>query len=674
MNANRTYTVTEALLTASDWPTLSSHPQAYLAWPATPTRTNAALTDLDAFSRLDAPRVVSRPGPVRRLAIAFLGLSLYCNCFGVRGDTAGLTPYVMQGTPGNPIDPTKADKAPPGGAGGGWSEVPAEGITLQPDEVVVLATLNTFQGDKTKTWKIMLGKKGDDAQSKSLKANLKKENATGFNPDGDRIRPLRPQEFTIPRNTVQYDFEPQPEWERIDLRNSGTTPITFTIEVEVTSKCEAVTVQNNTYKSRCEFCATGPGVLRTNMLITQIFMFPQTIALDPSVPPTISAPTNTGNWFAVPVYDDPDGTNRPLGGVLFSTDGLGLSAGEECQFSFTMQGPAADMQYTMYAYDDVSQEFQDFAVNLQPTLAISVSNNSAGLQFDTVLGLNYILESSPDLTTWQPLQTFTGTGGLINSLTPLTGDSGFFRLHTVPAPVNLNPLALSTVTAVSPSNFLVLSFSEPVDPLTALNPANYFLGNNFGPIPVVNVSQLWSRAVKLTLPTPLTPNGNYFLGVDGVTDLNGNTNAPTTVPVAAFVPQIPCPGGVLLVQQAYSECNSDGFWHVVEDDWYRCPDGTTQKFRVSDTKTTQPCGNGQAAPSAAGLLYPMAADVATTCQSPVYKGQVLIRECVGGVWSVSTYLKYACLDGSIYLSGPVQNVPINPITPCNQPPPPMPAP
>ena len=53
--------------------------------------------------------------------------------------------------------------------------------------------------------------------------------------------------------------------------------------------------------------------------------------------------------------------------------------------------------------------------------------------------------------------------------------------------------------------------------------------------------------------------------------------------------ETPCEGGQLLTRLAYSECGPDGFWHVVEDDYYRCPDGVTRAFRVRDTPTTQPC-------------------------------------------------------------------------------------
>jgi hypothetical protein len=68
-------------------------------------------------------------------------------------------------------------------------------------------------------------------------------------------------------------------------------------------------------------------------------------------------------------------------------------------------------------------------------------------------------------------------------------------------------------------------------------------------------------------------NVNYFLGVRGVSDLAGNVMPPATFSFTAAPLQTPCPGGILMTKQVYSECNPDGFWHVVEDDYYRCPDG-----------------------------------------------------------------------------------------------------
>jgi hypothetical protein len=316
------------------------------------------------------------------------------------------------------------------------------------------------------------------------------------------------------------------------------------------------------------------------------------------------------------------------------------------------------------------QEFQDYDWNLRPGLSISASNNSLGLQFDSVLGETYTVQTSLDLHLWLPVQSFAGTGGIINWQTPMSGDKGFFRVSCVPSPIPTNPPSVIGISAPASSNVVVVTFSELVDSLTATEPANYFVFGGSQTIPIQSVSPLGSRAIELLLPSPLMPGTNYALGVRGVADPAGHVMAPATFQFGAVALQTPCPGGTLLARQTYSECNPDGFWHVVEDDWYDCPPVT--KFRVADTKTDQRCGPTQTPPNPVGLLYATDADVVSTCQSPVFIGQVKVCECLGGLWSVDTYLQYKCLDGTIYMSGPVQSVPMNPPTPCDQPPPPAP--
>ncbi|HWY74910.1 MAG TPA: Ig-like domain-containing protein, partial [Verrucomicrobiae bacterium] len=465
----------------------------------------------------------------------------------------------------------------------------------------------------------------------------------------------------------EWIFSPCPAWEWVSYKNTCNRAITIS-SVRAGSLCSSVRPSFHSLLAQgLRFGAPGPGATLTNEFINQVMLFPQTVAINTSAPMTFSAPTNSGNWTASPIYMDPFGNPAPLGGVLYTSDGPGLDPSMLCNFSFAMQGPA-DLQYTMYAYDSLMAEFQEYNLDLRPTLTITPGNNVVELDFNSVPGLNYILQGSADLHTWSPLQTFSGTGGSISGQTPMNGSMGFFRLGCQPAPLPGNPPVVSAITADALSNALTITFSEPVDSPTAANPANYFVGSSLGGTLTESPLQVRPDAVTLMLNTPLMPGVNYYLGVTGVSDTNGNVMVPATFPFAAATLQTPCAGGELLVRQAYSECNSDGFWHVVEDDYYACPPaGAVQKFRVADTKTTQPCATNT--PSPVGLLYPTAADVASTCQSPVLIGQVTVYECVGGLWSASTYLKYQCLDGTIYLSGPIANVPVNPPTGCSQPPP-----
>jgi hypothetical protein len=598
-------------------------------------------------------------------------LSVVTLLFALAGPVAALDAYVA-------TDKNDAKKEPPVGGGNGWlgGANVGLGVTVNANQTIWVACRNGYNPRGSKSWDITLTSTGLPAEVDSSNLTMVEGSGVGFDNLGKPINATGvggDSNAIIGVQRIHMSFSPCPEWEQLQLKNNGAVPITF--RIDVVAECTGWTMSSSTIRANTTF-GQESGIIPTNQLINQIYLFPKTVAVDQAVAPTFSAVSESGNWTPGFVFQDPYGNDHPLGGVLFSSDGDGLNPNQSCAYSFTMQGPAADLQYVMFAFDSVSQQFQEYDIDLRPTVTITAGNNAAALKFDSVLGLNYMLETSTDLHNWQPRQTFTGTGAAINGSSSMNGPLGFFRLRCVPSAPSNQPPSLSALNSVAFSNTIIITFSEPVSTVTAANPANYMVGGNLGPMPIQSVSPVWPRAVKLTLGTTLMPGNNYFLGVQGVRDLSGTVMTPTTLPFTATTLQNPCPGGTLLVQQAYSECNPDGFWHVVQDDWYQCPDGTKQKFRVADTKTTVLCGAGQAAsaPSPVGLLYPTEADVASTCQSPVLIGQIQVRECLGGLWSISTYLKYKCLNGTVYLSGPVTNVPMNPATPCNQPPPPMPAP
>jgi cold shock protein len=107
----------------------------------------------------------------------------------------------------------------------------------------------------------------------------------------------------------------------------------------------------------------------------------------------------------------------------------------------------------------------------------------------------------------------------------------------------------------------------------------------------------------------------------------------------------------LLVKHAYSECQADGFWHVVTDAYYTCANPEGGAFgprRVSDILTTQKCEEGaQPAPviSLADFAFPSLRD--NPCQAPQYKGDIVLLQCESGMWEWHTYMLYECPDGSL---------------------------
>lgn len=168
-----------------------------------------------------------------------------------------------------------------------------------------------------------------------------------------------------------------------------------------------------------------------------------------------------------------------------------------------------------------------------------------------------------------------------------------------------------------------------------------------------------------------------FFDVNGATSpvdvLQGATNGnyfrlQQEQGVLAQALEEPCPGGRLLVRHAYSECQSNGTWHVVEDAWYACPpDGGIKKFRVYDVDSGQPCSPTLPPPPPDGVRY---RKVDSTCLSPIPTGEkVVLMECRNGMWDEATYNVVLCSNNERRLDGPISTVPARPPTECSKPPP-----
>jgi hypothetical protein len=153
------------------------------------------------------------------------------------------------------------------------------------------------------------------------------------------------------------------------------------------------------------------------------------------------------------------------------------------------------------------------------------------------------------------------------------------------------------------------------------------------------------------------------------------TPAPSPTPAPfSKPPEKPCAGGKLLISHAYSECGEDGFWHVVQDDYYNCPPVT--KFRVApDTPTNQRCkpGAGEVvpAPKAVGTGYKDFRGGASDCQSAQPTDQMIaISKCENGFWVNEIYRLYDCVpDKSKRITQPPDRVEKTEID-CTKPPPP----
>jgi hypothetical protein len=175
----------------------------------------------------------------------------------------------------------------------------------------------------------------------------------------------------------------------------------------------------------------------------------------------------------------------------------------------------------------------------------------------------------------------------------------------------------------------------------------------------------------------------------GCWDKGGDGEKPTPTPTATQTPkpvptpaeackpfEKPCEGRGPVVSHAYSECCADGFWHVVQDDYYFCPE-LLKKFRVApDTPTLQRCKEGAGAvvpaPNPVGIGYKDFHND-TTCQSPKpLARKVTISVCENGVWVNKTYKLYECLDKTLRITEPPDSLTKTEVK-CTDPPPPPPA-
>ena len=171
-----------------------------------------------------------------------------------------------------------------------------------------------------------------------------------------------------PRLQVNAYYDPQPEWETIELKNTTN----FNIDVSVMSadsncnRRSKSTGANGVQDGRVlfennMFCADTQFADSTQ--ITEIFIFPHFVDVDFGLADTeIHAPPHTGTWLSEIVFVDPYGNPMPHGGIRWTTDGPGLAAGETHNLAFNMLG-VADSTYTLFGFDSSAADFQRVVID-----------------------------------------------------------------------------------------------------------------------------------------------------------------------------------------------------------------------------------------------------------------------------------------------------------------------
>jgi hypothetical protein len=213
-----------------------------------------------------------------------------------------------------------------------------------------------------------------------------------------------------------------------------------------------------------------------------------------------------------------------------------------------------------------------------------------------------------------------------------------------------------------------------------VGPPPKIVGFIFEPLPTNCSSPTNTKTIYITECSNGYWQINTYLAFECVDDpqtyiqLPPISSVPTTTPCNQAVPvpstnaavETPCNPAQLVARNVYSMCETDGFWHVVEDDSYICPSNARpQIFRVSDVPTPQPC-QGRAPAVVGTVLEDFHGN--TNCQAPAVIGSITVSLCTNDIWEQSTYLLYQCVNGTRWISLPAIAVTTTNL-PCTNPPP-----
>lgn len=178
-------------------------------------------------------------------------------------------------------------------------------------------------------------------------------------------------------------------------------------------------------------------------------------------------------------------------------------------------------------FDGAGEAFDAKETEDVPTLTITGADPavpSAGVLVSwPVTSQPTMLESTMDLRTWAPLpvETRVADGRVWARVPALESGWQYFRLRLL-EPTDTTPPSFE-VYAECGSPKVFITYSEPVDFETALNPQNYrILSSVPGSVRVANVVPQDAQRICLFLDQPIRPGAPYVLQVQNVTDLAGN--------------------------------------------------------------------------------------------------------------------------------------------------------
>ncbi len=261
-------------------------------------------------------------------------------------------------------DPDIASTKPTSVLANPWG-APAAGapVTIAPGQTIWFGFLNTPDPDKRKYFRFEMS-----APAGGL-LGLTFGSAAGFSDAGDDS-PVSKKFVSsyLDGNLAvrEYRFTPQPEWERISYTNPAGGAAVI-VNVSAGSACANSRPDLLTSSLIVDAGSIGsatPGAMYGTPRFNALWIFPATVPVNPAALQPFSAPVASGSWTSSVVYQTPLGGQRPLGGVLWHTLGLGLLPDQDFSLALALLNSLVDRHYEFYAFNATSQQMLQLSLDL----------------------------------------------------------------------------------------------------------------------------------------------------------------------------------------------------------------------------------------------------------------------------------------------------------------------
>ncbi len=239
-----------------------------------------------------------------------------------------------------------------------WEPLPAD-LSLDWHEVIWIAVDNSHFPLSFKYWSITIDPHGNDL----FWAEVYDWNGY-YNPGPQTSATIYyGWRLVTPPGSFYYSyfFEsiPAPDWEvvKIERTQKGSQQIT-------------VTITGSSLSCYREILPIGPcvdldslsyGAPYDTVRLTQVWVFNDSVPINPQALPTITAPPQSGTWEYELVQVDPGGNPRPIGGVRWYTAGPGIESGQLFSLGFCLIG-TTQHNYSLYLYDAFHDRYEEFVI------------------------------------------------------------------------------------------------------------------------------------------------------------------------------------------------------------------------------------------------------------------------------------------------------------------------